>query len=48
MQDPEHLCQGWWRGHGRADCLAQYLRRGDSDQEKLVSYAEQLGNGTLV
>lgn len=30
-----------------ADCLAQYLRRNDSDPEKLIGYAERLGNGAV-
>ena len=30
-----------------ADCLASYLRRDDRDDNKLVAYAEQLGNGAV-
>lgn len=30
-----------------ADCLAAYLRRDDADPERLVAYAELLGNGAV-
>lgn len=30
-----------------ADCLGQYLRRKDRDPERLMSYADQLGNGAV-
>jgi predicted transcriptional regulator of viral defense system len=30
-----------------ADCLAAYLRRGDREDLKLISYAERLGNGAV-
>ncbi|MBA1143874.1 type IV toxin-antitoxin system AbiEi family antitoxin domain-containing protein [Mesorhizobium neociceri] len=30
-----------------ADCLGQYLHRNDRDPEKLISYAERLGNGAV-
>jgi len=30
-----------------ADCLAQYLKRSDRDPEKLINYAERLGNGAV-
>ena len=30
-----------------ADCLANYLRRADRDDAKLIGYAQQLGNGSV-
>lgn len=30
-----------------ADCFGQYMRRHDRDVEKLISYAERLGNGAV-
>ncbi len=30
-----------------ADCFAQYLRRSDGDPQKLIAYAERLGNGAV-
>ena len=30
-----------------SDCLQAYFRRADRDDEKLIAYAEQLGNGAV-
>ena len=30
-----------------ADCLCSYLKRSDRDDERLIAYADQLGNGAV-